>query len=61
MGRAGSGKIRMAVELIARLDRQEPGRWHAGFATGRELRRFVQGKAAFRNPLAGEGDNLTRI
>ena len=43
-GRAGAGKTRMAVELIARLEQEEPGQWHAGFATGRELRRFTQGQ-----------------
>jgi ABC-type transport system involved in cytochrome c biogenesis ATPase subunit len=53
-GRAGAGKTRMAVEIITRLEQEEPGQWHAGFATGRELRRFIEGKAAVRNPLAGE-------
>ncbi len=43
-GRAGAGKTRMAVELIARLEKEEPGQWHAGFATRPELRRFAEGK-----------------
>src|SRR5271169_406122 len=44
IGRAGSGKTRMAVELIARLQSEKTDKWHAGFATGRELQRFVDGR-----------------
>ncbi len=40
-GRAGAGKTRAAIELIERLDRDQPGKWWAGFVQGRELHRFA--------------------
>ena len=40
-GRAGAGKTRAAIELIERLNTQNPGQWWAGFVQGIELRRFT--------------------
>ncbi|WP_179953313.1 tetratricopeptide repeat protein [Desulfobotulus mexicanus] len=40
-GGAGCGKTRMAIELISHLDTEEPGKWQAGFLTGKELKRFA--------------------
>ena len=39
-GRAGAGKTRFAIELIEKLSKEAPGKWDAGFVSGRELDRF---------------------
>ncbi|MEM7807008.1 MAG: hypothetical protein AAF561_02740 [Planctomycetota bacterium] len=41
-GRAGSGKTRLALDLIASLPAgEEDDAWHAGFIKGREMQRLV--------------------
>jgi len=40
-GRAGAGKTRIAIELIERLNSEKAEKWWAGFANGREMRRFA--------------------
>jgi tetratricopeptide (TPR) repeat protein len=39
-GGGGSGKTRLAVELIEWLDAAEPGQWNRGFLTQAEIERF---------------------
>ncbi len=41
IGRAGAGKTRLAIELLAELG-NSANSWLAGFVTGRELMRFAQ-------------------
>src|SRR5207248_915117 len=39
-GGGGSGKTRLAVELLEWLEASEPGRWNCGFLTQSEIERF---------------------
>ncbi|MEN6536591.1 MAG: tetratricopeptide repeat protein [Bryobacteraceae bacterium] len=39
-GAGGSGKTRLAIELIEWLESAEPDRWHQGFLTTSEMERF---------------------
>jgi tetratricopeptide (TPR) repeat protein len=40
-GPAGSGKSRLALELLLRLEKEEPGKWRAGFVKSEWLSEFA--------------------
>ena len=68
-GGGGSGKTRLAIELLEWLEHEEPGQWNSGFLTQPEIERFsaLQNLSRWRRrgPVlavvdyaAGSADNL---